>query len=191
MIEAEGADDVVAEAANGQTALALAEKLDPEVAIIDSALSDVPALGLAHFLSARCPGTQSLFYTGTCGKDWACAALREGVRAFVLKSKAGRHLGPALRALADRRPYWIDAVDDETLDQFLQLGARPAPSSLTSRELQVLEMAVQNKTSKEIARTLGLSYRTVEYHRKQLRRRLGIRNQADLVRYVLSEGTAG
>jgi two-component system, NarL family, nitrate/nitrite response regulator NarL len=191
MIEAEGADDVIAEAANGQAALALAEKLEPEVAIIDAALADVPALGLVHFLSARCPGTQALFYTATCTKDWACAALREGVRAFVLKSKAGTHLGPALRALSDRRPYWIDAVDDETFDQLLQQGVRPTPSSLTSRELQVLEMAAQDKSSKEIARTLGLSFRTVEQHRTQLRRRLGIRNQADLVRYVLSEGTAG
>ena len=191
MIEAEGTHDVIAEAAHGQAALALAEKLEPDIAVIDSALAAVPALGLVHFLSARCPGTQALFYTATCGKDWACAALREGVRAFVLKSKAGRHLGPALRALSDRRPYWIDAVDDETLDQFLERGARPAPSNLTSRELQVLEMAAHNKSSKEMAHTLGLSCRTVETHRRQLRRRLGIRNHADLLRYVLSKGTVG
>ena len=191
MIEAEGTHDVIAEAAHGQAALALAEKLEPDIAVIDSALADVPALGLVHFLSARCPGTQALFYTVTCGKDWTCAALREGVRAIVLKSKAGRHLGPALRALSDRRPYWIDAVDDETLDQFLERGARPAPSDLTSRELQVLEMAAHNKSSKEMAHTLGLSCRTVETHRRQLRRRLGIRNHADLVRYVLTEDIVG
>ena len=184
MIEAEAICDVIAEAANGKAALTLAEELEPDIAVIDCDLADVPALGLVHFLGIRCPGTQALLYTEDCGTEWTCAAVGEGVRGFVLKSQAGRHLAPAVQALSERRPYWIGAVDDEALDEMLEHGTRPPPGDLSSREWQVLQMAAEEKSSKEMARTLGIPFETVEYHRTQLRRRLGLRNQADLIRYV-------
>jgi DNA-binding NarL/FixJ family response regulator len=184
IIESEVACDVIAEAADGAAALALAEELEPDIAIIDSALADVPALGLVHFLDARCPGTQALLYTDACGKDWTCAAVGEGVRGFVLKSQVGEHLAPAVRALSDRHPYWIGAVDDEALDEMLERRSGPFPDTLSDCEWEVMKMAAEEKSSKEMAKALGLSFETVESYRRQLRRRLGLRNQADLIRYV-------
>lgn len=185
MIEAEaGCCIVVAEAADGQAALALAEELEPDIAVIDTSLADVPALGLVHFLSLRSPATQALLYTESCDKEWTSAAVREGARAFVLKSKCGRHLAPALQALSDRRPYWIEAVEEEALDALLDRSGRPPPDELSSREWRVLQMAAQEKSSKEIGTALGLSPKTVESDRARLRRRLGFRDRADLVRYV-------
>jgi DNA-binding NarL/FixJ family response regulator len=192
MIEAESGCKVVAEAADGQSALALAEEHEPEIAVIDGSLADVSALGLVHFLSARCPGTQTLLYTEACDKGWTCVAIREGVRGFVLKSQAGTHLVPAIRALSDRCPYWIGAVDDDALDELLESGERPPRDALSAPEWQVLRMAAEEKTSKEMALTLGLPSETVERYRAQLRRRLGFRNRDDLIRYVaLHDGSIG
>lgn len=191
MIEAEAACDVVAEAADGQTALVLAKQHQPDIAVIDCGLADVPALGLVHFLGVRCPGAQILLYTESCSKGWTCAAVGEGVRAFVLKGQSGRHLVPAVRALSERRPYWIGAVDEEALDEMLERGVRPAPGTLSGREWQVLQMAAEEKSSKEMAQTLGLPLKTVESYRTQLRRRLGLRNHADLVRYVALRNEEG
>src|SRR4051812_12449143 len=175
---------VVGEAADAQSALALAEERAPDVAIVDSTIPDVPALGLVHFLMQRCPGLQVLLYTDRCHRDWMEAALREGVRAFVLKRQVGNNLSRALCALSDHRPYWEDAVDDDVLDDLLGRGPRPPPNRLTSREWQVLQMAAEERTAKEMARAIGVSPRTVETFRTSLRRKLCFRSKADLHRYV-------
>jgi DNA-binding NarL/FixJ family response regulator len=172
---------VVAEAADGSTALALAEKTEPDVALVDFTITDVPALALIHSITRKCPGTQTLLYTQECGRDWIELALREGVRAFVLKGQTSKHLAPALRALSDHRPYWEGAVKDELLDELLECGPRPA---LTSREWQILQMVEQELTSKEMARALGISPKTIECFRARLRRKLGLRSKADLFRYI-------
>ena len=179
---------VVAEAGDGHTALALAQECEPDVAIIDGAIPDLPALGLVHFLSQKCPGVQVLLFTEKCAEEWMHVALREGVRAFVLKRHVGKHLAPALRALSDNRPYWEDAVDDAVLDGLLNCGPRPPAIGLTSREWQVLQMAADEWTTKEMARRLGISAHTVNHIRSQVRRKLGFRSRADLARYVAQGG---
>ena len=179
---------VVAEAADGHTALALAQERDPDIAFIDTAIPDVPALGLTHFLAQKCPGLQVLLYTEACSRELMHLALREGVRAFVLKREIGRHLAPALRALSDRRPYWENAVDDELLDQLLGCSPPPPTMGLTSREWQVLQMAAEERTTKEMAGVLGIAPDAVASFRTRLRRKMGFRSRADLARYVAQRG---
>lgn len=179
---------VVAEAADGQKALALAQEHEPDIAIIDAAIPDVPALGLAHFFGQKCPGVQLLLFTERCNREWMHVAIREGVRAFVLKRHVGKHLAPAIRALSDQRPYWEEAVDDAILDELLECGPRPPTMGLTSREWQVLQMAAEERTTKEMAQTMGIAPKTVDHFRAQLRRKMGFRSKADLARYVVHGG---
>ena len=188
LMVADAGHQVVAEAADGQTALALAQERDPDIAIIDANIPDVPVLGLAHFFAQKCPGTQVTLYTESCSREWMLVALREGVRAFVLKREAGKHLAPALRALSDCRPYWEHAVDDALLDELLGCGPPPPTMGLTSREWQVLQMAAEERTTKEMARVLGIAPKTVTCFRTRLRRKMGFRSKADLARYVAQGG---
>jgi DNA-binding NarL/FixJ family response regulator len=184
-VETDPRFQVVAEASGGQTAIALARAIEPDIALVDGSISDVPSLGLVHFLTRSCPGTQVLLYSDRCTREWIEAALREGVRAFVMKSQVAKHIGPALRALADNRPYWEDAVDDALLEELLEHTPDPAQGVLTSREWQILQMSADGRTAKEMAKSLGLSHRTVECHRSTLRRKLGFRRKAELVRYAV------
>ena len=178
---------VVAEAADGHSSLALAQEREPDIAIVDTTIPDVPALGLVHFLSQKYPGLQVLLYTERCSRDWMQVALGEGVRAFVLKRRVGKHLAPALRALADHRPYWEEAVDDALLDDLLERGPPPT-MELTSREWQILQMSAEERTTKEMARTMGIAPKTVDQLRARLRRKMGFRSKADLARYVIQSG---
>ena len=88
--------------------------------------------------------------------------LREGVRAFVLKQGAQRHLLPALEALSDHRPYWEGAVGDELLEELLPVGPRPPPSSLSSMERQILQLTVEGHTATEIGEALGVTAEAAE-----------------------------
>ena len=131
---------------------------------------------------------QVLLFTESCSREWLEVALREGVRAFVLKRKVETHLGAALRALSDNCPYWEQAVEDDELDSLLECGPRPPKTGLTSREWQILQLAAEERTAKEIAEVIGISPRTVDHFRRTMRRKMGFRTKADLARYVLQGG---
>jgi len=178
---------VVAEAGDGRTALVLASEKKPDVMVVDDLLPDTTALGLCHLLTRKHPRVQILVHTSHNSRDWIVDALREGVRAFVLRSGAQCHLLPALKALSDHRPYWEGAVGDEVLDELLEGGVRPPPGNLSSMERQVLKLTAEGHTAKEMGEALGVSAKAVDRIRTGLRRKLGLRNVADLVRYATKD----
>src|SRR5436190_18056604 len=100
--------------------LRVAVQTRPDVAIIDCSDFDAIALGLCRLLMHNSANTQILLHTDRTSRVWITDALREGVRAVVLKSGSHGHLLPALDALADHRPYWEGAFDDELLDELLE-----------------------------------------------------------------------
>ena len=118
---------------------------------------------------------------------WITDALREGVRAVVLKSGSHEHLLPALDALADHRPYWEGAFADELLDELLEQGPRPSPASLTSLEQLILQLTAEGYPAKDAANALGVSQKTVVNTRTRLRRKLGVRSISDLTHYALNQ----
>ena len=184
LVSAEPDFQVLSEASDGKTALALAQEKAPDIAVLDAALPDMPALTLAYFLTQRCPRCQVLMLTEDCGKEWLTTALRSGARGFIPKGRVARHLLPALRALADHRPYWEEAVPDELLDEMIGAHVSPPPTELSKREWQIVQMAADGRTSKEIAEALSDSTDAIDALRTRLRRRLGFHSSADLVRYV-------
>lgn len=177
---------VVADAGDGHTALALASDEKPDVLIVaaDDSFPDITPLGLCHLFTRNHPRTQILVETSHNSRAWIVEALREGVRAFVLKQGAQRHLLPALEALSDHRPYWEGAVGDELLEELLPVGPRPPPSSLSSMERQILQLTVEGHTATEIGEALGVTAEAAERKRAGLRRKLGLKSVADLARYA-------
>ena len=167
--------------------LTVVAETKPDVAILDCADFDTIALGVCHLLMRFQPKTQLLLHTDRTSRYSTTDALREGVRAIVLRSGSNKHLLPALEALADRRPYWEEAVDDGILDELLEQGPRPTPASLTHLERMVLQLTAEGYPAKEAALALGVSRETVEGTRTRLRRKLGVRSVSDLARYAFSQ----
>lgn len=176
---------VVGEAANGREGLELARETQPDIAILDYSLPELNGLDLSHALKREVPRVEILLYTMHDREEIVIEVLRAGVRGFVLKSDAEKHLLAALDALSIRRSYFSGAISDTLLDQFLDSKPHPLASSLTHREREVVQQVAEGRINKEIAARLLISIKTVETHRASAMRKLKLRTTADLVRYAV------
>lgn len=179
---------IVGEASNGRQALELAREKQPDIAIIDYSLPELNGLDLAHGMRRVAPRTEILLFTMHDREELIMEVLRAGVRGFVLKSDAEKHLLAALDALSLRRPYFSGAVSETLLDRFLDNKPESCASSLTHREREVVQLIAEGRINKEIAHRLDISVKTVETHRASAMHKLKLRTTADLVRYAVRNG---
>jgi len=176
---------VVAEAADGRTALALARECRPDIAILDYSIPELNGLDLSHALKRELPRIEILLYTMHDREEIIMNILRAGVRGFVLKSDTEKHLLAALDSLSIRRSYFSGAISDALLEQFLDSKPHPLASSLTHREREVVQQVAEGRINKVIAARLNISIKTVETHRASAMRKLNLKTTADLVRYAV------
>jgi DNA-binding NarL/FixJ family response regulator len=115
--------------------------------------------------------------------------LETGVRGYLLKADASEHLVRAVESLAAHRPYFTAAISQHLLDEYLarvpETGAAPAPGDLTPREREIVQLLAEGNSNKQIASMLNLSVKTVETHRSNLMRKLGLHGLSDLIHYAL------
>ena len=174
--------DIVGEAANGQEALAAAEGLQPDLALVDVGLPDMNGIELASALSRRCPALRVLMLSMYDSPGYVQSAMQAGARGYVLKDAPSAEIIAAIRAVAAGGVYFSGALS-------AALTAPPAETTaLTEREREVLVLLAQGDSNKHIARKLDVSVRTVETHRLNLRRKLGIETVAGLTNYALKRG---
>ena len=178
-------------AADGLEAVDLAEQLQPDVLIVDLMLPSLSGLEVIRQVSRRVRHTHIVALSMHANESYVLAALRNGAQAYVLKDASSREIVQAVReVLADRR-YLSPPLSQYALEAYIQ-KAKGAPldlyETLTTREREVLHLAAQGETTAAIAARLGVSPRTVETHRTNLMRKLGLRTQTDLIRYALQRG---
>ena len=176
---------VVGEAPDGRSGLELAREVRPDIAIVDYSIPELNGLDLSHALKREFPRIKILLYTMHDREEIIMAVLRAGVRGFILKSDAERHLIAALDALSIHRPYFSGAISDALLHQFLDSKPQALASSLTHREREIVQQVAEGRINKEIAQRLNISVKTVETHRASAMRKLKLRTTADLVRYAV------
>jgi DNA-binding NarL/FixJ family response regulator len=176
---------VVGEAADGRSAFELARETSPDITILDYSLPEMNGLDLAHLLKQTFPRVEILLYTMHDREEIIMDVLRAGVRGFVLKSDAERHVLAALDALSIHRPYFSGAISEALLDKFLESKPHPHASSITHREREVVQQIAEGRINKEIAEVLSISVKTVETHRASAMHKLNLRTTADLVRYAI------
>jgi DNA-binding NarL/FixJ family response regulator len=185
LLESKPYYQVVAEAPDGRTALALARECRPDIAILDYSIPELNGLDLSHALKREFPRIEILLYTMHDREEIIMDLLRAGVKGLVLKSDAEQHLIAALDALSIHRSYFSGAISDTLLDQFLESRPQSAGGSLTHREREVVQQVAEGRINKEIAHRLSISIKTVETHRASAMRKLKLRTTADLVRYAV------
>src|SRR5579863_1758404 len=186
--------EVCAEAKDGREAIELANRMKPDLILLDVGMPNLNGLEAARQILATNPSAAILILTMHDTDDVVREVLRAGARGFLLKSDAGRDLVAAVDALQDQRTFFTTRVSQMVLNGYLDRGSPEnghgdvASDALTTREREVIQLLAEGKTSKEVAVMLNLSVKTAETHRTNLMRKLGLHSVADLTRYAVRNG---
>ena len=181
---ARGGYTVVAEASNGQEALVHASSHQPDMAVLDMSMPIMNGLEAAFELKRLSPRTRCIVLSRHDGVDYVLAAMRAGIRGYVLKSQSVFELLQALNDVSSGGFYLSPAVSGVVVDA-VRTNASPADDPLTQRERQVLKLIAEGYSTKECATILGVSVKTADSHRTRLMRKLDIHGTAGLVRYAV------
>lgn len=181
---------IVGEAADGREALSSLQLLQPSVLVLDLGLPKIHGLDVARRARARQPDLKIVVHTMMVDEATAAQAFRDGASAYVLKQDPIACLVEAIEAALEGRRWLTPALSYaalETAERLFDSIADPC-RGLSEREHQILRFTASGLTSREIGEQLGISRRTVESHRANLQKKLGLSTYRDLVRYALRIG---
>ena len=184
---------VVGETDDGTDAVQFCKQHDPHIVLMDIALSGMNGIEATKEILRNNPETRVIILSMYDDEESVVSAIRSGARAFVLKKASDNDLLDALRTVAKGGSYLSPQVSDRLLSRIQKgdLNSRPLPSvleQLSPRELQVLRMVAEGKTSKEIAVMLNLGLQTVRTYRKTMMKKLNVNNVAGLTQLALAAG---
>lgn len=193
LLASEPGIDVVGEASDGLEAIREAERLLPDVILMDIAMPGLGGLEATLELRARVPKARILVLTQYDDREYVHRFLKAGAAGYLLKKAVGSELVTAIRAVAAGQSFLYPPIAAQVLSDFVHKppGAATADDAyehLTNREKQVLKLIAEGNTSRRIAEMLCLSVKTVMGHRTNLMEKLDVHNQADLVRFAVSKG---
>ncbi len=178
---------VVGEASDGQEAVRRVRDLVPDVAVLDLAMPLLNGLEAAREILRDSPRTRPILLTMHTEDPYVTAALRVGVKAYVLKTQSGSDLVQAIQEVCRGRIYLSPGISRTVVEAYLAKTELP-PDPLSPREREVLQLVAGGKTTKEIARLLGVGVKTAENHRTRILSKLDIHETAGLVRYAIRRG---
>jgi DNA-binding NarL/FixJ family response regulator len=185
IIEARSNWAVAGEASDGEQAITLALDTKPDVIIADYSMPVVSGLEVSRRVKVLQLRSEVLILTMHESDELLTEALLAGVRGFLLKSDAKRHLISAIEALLEGRPYFTSVVLEKLLVNYQLNKQNRSGMLLTAREQNVVQLIAEGHTNKVISSMLKLSVKTVETHRASAMRKLGMSSTAELVRYAI------
>jgi two-component system, NarL family, response regulator NreC len=176
---------VVGEAADGMEAVDLVNRLQPNVLIVDLMLPNLSGLEVIRQVRRRTPRTQVVALSMHANESYVLATLRNGAAAYVLKDASSTDIIQAVHEVRAGRHYLSPPLSQYALEAYIEKAKGALLDlyeTLTTREREVLHLVAQGETTTAIAARLALSPRTVETHRTNLMRKLGLRTPTDLIR---------
>jgi DNA-binding NarL/FixJ family response regulator len=179
---------VCGEARDGREALSKAEELKPDLVVLDVAMPTLNGMDAARQILKARPGTPILILTVYESEEMIRQILELGARGFLLKSDAAQNLLLAVEALQRRATFFTARAAEMMLDGYLHRGNESGSSAkdrLTTREREVVQLLAEGNSSKDVAKILDLSVKTVETHRTNVMRKLDLHSVASLVRYAV------
>lgn len=190
LLEASGDCIVVAEAADGVEAVEKAVATRPEIVVLDIRMPRLSGLEAVRRLRAELPDSRVLVLTMHDEEEYVLHMVKAGAAGYLLKDSAAAELLAALRALHAGQGYFGPHAARVLADQWQrpERVAEDPYGALTPREREVFHLAIEGKSTKEVAKVLGISVKTAENHRTRLMEKLGVHNTAELVRYAARRG---
>ena len=179
--------DVIGAVGSAREALALAEAERPDVVMLDINMPELSGLDAIEFFRERLPQTRLLMLSMHDSREYISTAVMYGASGYILKEVSTGEIIAAIETVAAGGTYFSSGVTSA----ILQRNAVAQDMPLTTREQSVLLLLARGRSNKDIAAELDISVRTVETHRKHIKKKLGIGTTAGLTRYVIDNGLIG
>ncbi|MBN1813716.1 MAG: response regulator transcription factor, partial [Anaerolineae bacterium] len=182
--------EVIAEAGDGREALRLAKEHQPDVVLMDISMPGLNGLDATMHIARECPDAHVIILSVHASEEYVIQALQAGASGYLLKKADAAELEIAVRSVSQGETYLSPPVSKQIIADYLRrIGQDTSPlERLTPRQREVLQLIAEGHTSREVARILGISVKTVETHRATLMERLDIHDVASLVRYAIRVG---
>ena len=192
MLELEDDIEIVGEAQDGRQAVAMVKKLVPSVVLMDIAMPLLNGLEATRQILKAAPTTKVVMLSAHNDDAYVQEATNSGAVGFLIKQSSAQNVCEAIREVQKGKTYFSASVARRLQQQngspHNRNGARKQRASLSSREMEVLQLIAEGKANKESASELGISIKTVEKHRENLMSKLNIHDTAGLTRYAISAG---
>lgn len=188
MLERQPDMDVVAEAADGVQAVELALRERPDICVLDVQMPGLTGLQATVEIRAQAPDISVLVLSMHDDERYLYEALQAGAAGYVLKREADTVLVEAVRAVHRGEAFMTNAVEHSLVREWMADDSTGPDEPLTLREREVLKLIAEAHTNREIGGLLHLAEKTVESHRANLLRKLGMRDRVELVRYAIRRG---
>jgi DNA-binding NarL/FixJ family response regulator len=180
--------EVIAEAGDGAEAVAVALEQRPDLCILDVSMPKLTGLQATREIKLQAPEIDVLILSMHDDERYLFEALKAGAGGYVLKTEADRALVDAVRAVARGEPFLTSSAQRRLVRDWIADPTSGPSEPLSPREQEVLKLIAEAHTNREIGEILHLSEKTVESHRGNLLRKLGMRDRVELVRYAIRRG---
>ncbi len=176
--------EVVGTAGDGRAVVAESKRLRPDIVVLDISMPGLNGLEAGRQIRAAVPETRLIYLTMNEDPDLAAEAFRLGASGFLLKSCAASELFRAIQEVLKGRSY-VTPRSTGGMVSALVAGRRSGANRLTQRQREVLQLLAEGRSMKEVGRILGLTPRTVAFHKYQMMQRLEIRTTAELIQFAI------
>jgi DNA-binding NarL/FixJ family response regulator len=182
--------EIVGQAADGMALVEAAQRLRPDVVILDISMPLLNGFESARQIKKALPGTKLIFLSQHLNPAYLKQALKIGASGYVLKSGATEELQKAITTVLHGQSYITPAFGDDVISRLLNRSGEISNESeeLTDRQREILQLIVEGRANKEIADILHLSVKTIEFHRTRMMTRLGVKTVAELTKVALQQG---
>jgi DNA-binding NarL/FixJ family response regulator len=189
LLQANPGFEIAGEASDGHMAVNQAVRLNPDVVLMDLSLPRMDGVEAIAEIKRRCPRVRILALTAYGKENYLTSAVQAGVDGYLLKNSPSEELFSAIIAVASGQTFFSREVS-AMLAQVCRLGSKSADplERLSKRERQVLKLAAKGETNKGIADAIFVSVKTVEKHKTNLKKKLGLRSSLELAAFCLENG---
>lgn len=189
----EGVCEVVGTVEDGRALIEAAERLKPDLILLDISMPLLNGLDAARRLKKLLPDVKLLFLTMHSSPTYATEALKAGASGYLLKQSAVSELPQAMEAVLRGQTYLTPAITKPVLETVLHTGTSEIKSSLTNltpRQREVLQLIAEGNGTKDVATLLNVSVKTVEFHKARLMEQLDLHSTPALIKFAIAEGLA-
>ena len=191
LIDLQADMEVVGEANDGQVAVDLARKLQPDVIIMDVAMPNMNGIEATHLIKAKMPDVKIIALSVHDNREYVMGMVRAGISGYLLKDCAFDELLRAIQTVVQNKSYLSPDITavllDAQADEQTTSGYSGDRAALSERDIQIIKLLVEGKSAREIAVKYNLSIKTIEGRRRRIMKKLNIESLAELIKYAIQK----